>query len=172
MAVQHFFAGPATVQVKYRDQTTGNLDAAYTTVGINREAIPIIITPRFLDVPTDAWAGTDGYPADTQFMGAIANIQLSLTKYEIAQVDKLIEGVANSAKAVSVFPEFGSFARQNNLMFALYLESAYATRLFNWCFVRNGGSVGQGTRYTSYDLQVEAWIDDPSTRDLFAHTYP
>ena len=44
MAIQHFFAGPATVSVQTRTPATGAVSSSFD-LGINREAIPIIVTP-------------------------------------------------------------------------------------------------------------------------------
>jgi hypothetical protein len=193
MAIQHFFAGPATVKIKKRNPETGALDQDFTNIGINREAIPLIITPSVLDVPSDDWGGPEGVPADVQMIGAIANIQLSLTKFEILELDKMIDGTtwttaADDAPAAGEpyeylikdrgqMPLLGSFIRQNNFMFQLKLESDYKEILFEYCFVRNGGAVAQGTRYSSYDLQVEAHMNHTTssliTRNtLYTSTYP
>lgn len=175
MPLQHFFAGPAVVQIKKRNPETGVLDADYTTIGVNREAIPVIITPSVLDVPSDDFGGPEGVPADVQMLGAIANIQLSLTKFEIAEVDRLIDGTTWNTPADDVpaagepyeyltkdagqMPLLGSFVRQNNFFFHMVLHSDYKEMYFDQCFVRNGGAVAQGTRYSSYDLQIEAHMN-------------
>ena len=176
MAIEHFFAGPATVSVQTRTPGTGVLSTAFD-LGINREAIPIIVTPSMLDVPSDDFGGPDGVPADVQYMGAIANIQLSLTKFDKAHVDSFLtgytwdDGGANDTQTAGVLPPFGVFARQNYYFFSMTLTSAYVVRTFEQCIVRNGGATGQGTRYSSYDLQVECHIDNTTARELFGGTY-
>ena len=183
MAIQHFFAGPASVEIKKRNPQTGALDADYTPIGINREAIPVIITPSVLDVPSDEFGGPEGTPADVQLMGAIANIQLSLTKFEIAELDRLIDGAtwntpADDAVAPYEFltkdagqmPLLGAFLRQNNFHFQLRLHSDYKDMLFEFCFVRNGGAGAQGTRYSSYDLQVEAHMNFTTSSNAARNT--
>ena len=176
MAIQHFFAGPATVSVQTRTPATGAVSSSFD-LGINREAIPIIVTPSMLDVPSDDFGGPDGIPADVQYMGAIANIQLSLTKFDKDHIDSFLTGFTfddgglNDTQTAGILPAFGSFARQNNYYFELTLTSTNVTRVFEQCFIRNGGATGQGTRYSSYDLQVEAHIDSSSARELFTQTY-
>ena len=186
MPIQHFFAGPATVKIKKRNPETGALDADFTDIGINREAIPLIITPSVLDVPSDDWGGPEGVPADVQLIGAIANIQLSLTKFDIGQLDRMIDGTTWTTvtddtpgagepyeylvKDAGQMPLLGSFIRQNNFMFQLKLESDYKEILFEYCFVRNGGAVAQGTRYSSYDLQVEAHMNLTTSSNEFRNT--
>jgi len=176
MAIEHFFAGPATVSVQTRTPSTGVLGTAFD-LGINREAIPIIVTPSMLDVPSDDFGGPDGVPADVQYMGAIANIQLSLTKFDKAFVDSFLtgytwdDGGADDVQTAGILPEFGAFARQNSFFFKMTLTSAYVIRTFEQCIIRNGGATGQGTRYASYDLQVECHIDTTTARELFGGTY-
>lgn len=176
MAIEHFFAGPATVSVQTRTPSTGILGTAFD-LGINREAIPIIVTPSMLDVPSDDFGGPDGIPADVQYMGAIANIQLSLTKFDKAFVDSFLtgytwdDGGADDVQTAGILPEFGAFARQNSYFFKMTLTSAYVVRTFEQCIIRNGGATGQGTRYASYDLQVECHIDTTAARELFGGTY-
>ena len=175
MAIEHFFAGPATVSVQTRTPGTGVLSTAFD-LGINREAIPIIVTPSMLDVPSDDFGGPDGVPADVQYMGAIANIQLSLTKFDKTKVDSFLtgftwDGGASDVQTAGLLPAFGAFARQNYYFFSMTLTSANVIRTFEQCIIRNGGATGQGTRYASYDLQVECHIDNTTARELFGGTY-
>lgn len=176
MAIQHYYAGPATVKVATR--TPGNETlTAYGSLGINRESIPIVIQPKFLDVPSDDWAGADGAPADAQFMGGIAIIQLSLTKFERADCDRLLDGYLFTGSVAGSFIPFGSFMRQESRMFSLQLDSTGTTKAderlmtFTHCFVRGGGAVGQGTRYSSYDMTIEAWMNSSTARLLYTLTY-
>ena len=176
MDIQHFIAGPATFSVQTRTPATGAVSSSFD-LGINREAIPIIVTPSMLDVPSDDFGGPDGIPAAVQYMGAIANIQLSLTKFDRDHIDSFLtgftfdDGGSNDTQTAGILPAFGSFARQNNFFFVMTLTSANVTRMFEQCIVRNGGATGQGTRYSSFDLQVEAHIDNTTARELFSGTY-
>ena len=177
MAIQHYYAGPAVVEVALRTPGSDSL-GAYTQLGVNRESIPMVIQPKFLDVPSDDWAGTDGAPADSQFMGAVATIQLSLTKVEVALADRLIDGLMYSTNTAGSFPAFGSFIRLGGFMFGLRLNSQQTVAKSDekmvtlpYCFVRGGGAVGQGTRYSSYDLTIEAWLNNNLNRQLYALNY-
>lgn len=176
MAIQHYYAGPAVVEVALRtpgSDTLGN----YTQLGVNRESIPVVIQPKFLDVPSDDWAGADGAPSDAQFMGAIATIQLSLTKVELALADRLIDGLMYATNTAGAYPAFGSFIRLGGFMFGLKLNSQQTAKAdekaitLPYCFVRGGGAVGQGTRYSSYDLTIEAWLNNNLNRQLYSVTY-
>lgn len=177
MAIQHYYAGPATVKVATRTPGNDQL-GAYADLGINRESIPMVIQPKFLDIPSDDWGGTDGAPADAQFMGAIATIQLSLTKFEKAIADRLLEGLLYATNTAGVSVPFGSLVRQQSHMFAMKLDSQLTAGkadeklvTFEYCFIRGGGAVGHGTRYSSFDLTVEAWMNSSTARTLYAVTY-
>lgn len=177
MPLTHYYAGPATIKVATRSPGSDSL-SAYSELGINREAIPVVVQPRFLDVPSDDWAGTDGAPADAQYMGAIATIQLSLTKFDKAICDRLVDGYLYTGSVAGTMLQFGSFMRQGGHMFALQLDSQLTAGktdeklvTYTYCFVRNGGAVGHGTRYSSYDLIIEAWLDATTTRKLYEIDY-
>lgn len=176
MAIQHYYPGPAVVEVALRTPGSDTL-GAYTSVGVNREAIPIVIQPKFLDVPSDDWAGGDGAPSDAQFMGAIATVQLSMTKFERALADRLLDGLMYSTNTAGAFPAFGSFIRLGGFMFGLRLNSQQTTKAdekmieLPYCFARSGGAVGQGTRYSSYDLTIECWLNNNLNRQLYQVTY-
>lgn len=174
---QHYFAGPVKVEWAPRDPSDGSLEPA-VELGINREAIPMIITPKFLDVPSDDWGGPDGVPSDAQFMGATAQIQLSLTKTVVANADAMLDGLAYLGKTAGTFTEpIGAFIRtywMGQLILNGNVISPATGRksvTFPRCFVRGGGVVGHGTRYASYDFQIEAWLDGYQTRQLYAITY-
>jgi hypothetical protein len=186
MAVAHYYAGPAAVTFTPRDTSTGLLVPAQAVVlGINRDAIPVITQPKFADVMSDDWGGENGVPSDSQYMGAIAVIQLSLIKFELAAIDRLMTGAAHYTggwnTAGESFP-FGYLIRAGGLMGQLTLNSANAAYTdtaklnakvmnFPYAFVRNGGSVNQGTAAASYDLQFEAWLNGYLSRQLYTVAY-
>lgn len=169
MAIEHFFGGPAVVKATLQTPGGGGYGSEFD-LGVNREAIPIIATPQLLDVPCDDFGGTEGSPADVQYMGAIVTIQLSLTKYEKTVMEQFMLGFAWTGATVGQIPPLGAFVRQNDYSFKLRLVSANIEREFYHCFVRNGGATGQGSRYASYDLQVEAHMNSSSARQLFTTT--
>jgi hypothetical protein len=151
-------------------------------LGINREAIQFSVTPRFADVESDDWGGPEGVPADSQFMGATANISLSLTKIEspsgapTPMLEKMLDGVAwgdpSHTQAglddVGSHMIFGEFMRQDGYLGLLEIDSTanasgpdgLANNMkitFPNCYARSGGSQNVGTRYMSYDIELEAW---------------
>ena len=167
MAVTHFFAGPALVNIQFAG------GQALQNIGLNREAIPIQIQPQFLDVECDDFGGPDGVPSDVQMLGGIAQVQLSLTKFELAAIDKLLDGVSyEGGPGAGTFDEFGQFIRLGGKFFQLQLLSNYRAWLATHCFVRGGGVVGQGTRYSSYDMTIECHMHGSATRALYGISYP
>lgn len=186
MSVAHYYAGPAAVTFTPRDTSTGLLVPAQAVVlGINRDAIPVITQPKFADIMSDDWGGENGVPSDSQYMGAIAVVQLSLIKFNLSYIDRLMTGAAHYTggwnTAGESFP-FGYLIRAGGLMGQLTLNSANAAytdtaktnakvMTFPYAFVRNGGSVNQGTAAASYDLQFEAWLNGSLTRQLYTATY-
>jgi hypothetical protein len=187
MSVAHYYAGPAAVTFTPRDTSSGLLVPGQAVVlGINRDAIPVITQPKFADVMSDDWGGENGVPSDSQYMGAIAVIQLSLIKFELAAIDRLMTGASHYTSSTwntagEGFP-FGGLIRAGGLMGQLVLNSANAAytdstktnakvMTFPYVFVRNGGSVNQGTAAASYDLQFEAWMNASLTRQLYTVAY-
>ena len=96
-------------------------------LGVNRDAIPVITQPKFADVMSDDWGGENGVPSDAQYMGAIAVIQLSLIKFNLSYIDRLMTGAAHYTggwnTAGEGFP-FGGLIRAGGLMGQLVLNSA------------------------------------------------
>lgn len=182
MALIHYAAGPAIVYWTPRDGAGTLLTGSRTILGINREAIQFSVTPRFADVESDDWGGPEGVPADSQFMGATASISLSLTKIEspdgapTPMLEKMLDGVAWGAPShaqaglddVGSHMIFGEFMRQDGYLGQLEIDSTanasgpdgLANNMkitFPNCYARSGGSQNVGTRYMSYDIELEAW---------------
>jgi len=114
-------------------------------------------------------------------MGATANISLSLTKITTTagipdpMIEKLLDGVAWGAPShtqaglddVGSHMLFGEFMRQDGYMGALELDSTGNAPgpdginnnmkiVFPYAFARSGGAQNVGTRYMSYDIELEA----------------
>lgn len=157
MAQQFFMSGPATVTFDGQ------------VLGLNRGEIPISIQPRFIDVPTDEFGGSEGVPADAQFMGAIATVQLQLTKYDPTIMQKVLRLVpfASSSYEYGEFPAIGTFVKQQGMARALKLTSINETRLFDVAFIRNPFECNMSARYRVYMVSFECWMDAAATRELF-----
>ena len=163
--VKHHFAGPATVALA---ANTAGTVGSFTDLGINRDAIPINIEVKFLDVPADDYGGEAGTPADVQILGGIATIDLELTKFELATIEKYLLG--HLVTTAGTFEELGTFLRQQSKGFALKLTSTRAVRQFDFGAFIGGqpSGVSQGVRYSSYRLSYRALLDAASTRKLYA----
>ena len=180
MALIHYAAGPCIV--KWTPRNGAGVLGSQVTLGINREAIQFTVTPQFADVESDDWGGPEGVPADTQFMGATANISLSLSKIDAntgipdPMVEKLLDGVAwgdpSHTQAglddVGAHMIFGEFLRQDGYTGVLELDATGNAAgpdgvnnnmkiVFPHCYARSGGAQNVGTRYMTYDIELEAW---------------
>lgn len=163
--IKHHFAGPATVACA---PVTGGTVGTYVSLGINRDGIPITIDVKSIDVPSDDYGGEAGTPADVQILGGIAVIDLELTKFELATIEKYLGGTLLTT--AGTFEELGTFLRQQNKGLALKLTSQYAVREFLFGAFFGGGQpagVNQGTRYASYRLSYRALLDSAATRRLW-----
>ena len=179
MALTHYAAGPCIV--KWTPRNGAGTLGTQVTLGINREAIMFTVTPRFADVESDDWGGPDGVAADMQFMGATANISLSLTKINTTagipdpMLEKILDGVAWGTPShaqtglddVGSHMIFGEFMRQDGYMGVLTLDATGNAPgpdgvnnnmliQFPYAFARSGGAQNVGTRYMSYDIELEA----------------
>lgn len=141
----------------------GSLDLGFT-----RDGVTIRIEPRWLDVPSDDFAGANGIPSDAQFMGAIALIQADLTKYDKDEVRKLTS--FEKAGTAGVLPQLGTLIRQEEETSNLELDGKNEDWLFDVAFNRQALEVNKGTRYSTFVCGWEAWIGDTQARVLFGIT--
>ena len=136
----------------------------YDPMGVNRESIPVVIEPKYLDVETDEYGGTDGVPADSQMMFATAKINLNLTKYDKAAIEDQwlsLDDVASQA-VVGQLVEPGTFVRQEGIAKALRIVGTNWTTTFEVAFLRGGFELNAGTKYRTYVMNFEACISRPT----------
>lgn len=157
MARQFYMSGPASVQFDAVD------------LGVNRGEIPINVQPFYGNVPTDEFAGDQGPPADAQFFGAIATVQVQLTKYELTNVEKVLRlvPVTSTSYAYGQFPLIGTFVKQQGMARVLQLTSANETRQFDYALIRNPYELNMSSRYRAYMMTFEIWMDAAATRQLW-----
>lgn len=151
---QHAMSGPAVV---YWDvDGAGNAEA----IGINRGEIPYTVQQRFIDVPTDQFGGPEGVPADAQFLGAIVTVQLELTRYDLAVLERLLRLVPlqNSGLGYGSFPPIGTFVRQQGMARRLLFVTPSETRALAVSFVRNPMQLNISSRYRTYSIAFESWM--------------
>lgn len=157
MPIQHSVAGPVVV--------TFNA----IQLGYSRDGASIRIEPRWIDVPSDDFGGASGAPSDAQFVGAIASVSVDLTKYEAADVRRLTSFAGTSGSA-GVFPSFGTLMRQDLITESLLLDGVNEDWVFATAFVRAAIEVNKGTRFSTFNLGFECWINSAQSRQLFTIT--
>lgn len=153
MTIQHKVAGP--VLIKYNT----------VSLGYSRDGVSIRIEPRWLDIFSDDFGGAGGAPADAQFLGGIATVTAELPKYEAAEVHKL--AAFEKAGTAGIFPQFGTLIRQEQEYAVLLLDGKNEDWTFSVAFMRQPQEVNKGTKFSTYVLGWECWIDNTTSRTLF-----
>lgn len=169
MALRHENFGRTLVKVGV--DLAGQVDLGYSNNGVS-----VRVEPRYLDIPSDDYAGDAGAPSDSQIVGAIARISIQLHKFDQSEFDKLsryagatVPGAAGppAGPQIGEIPVLGSFLRQDSYLQYLSLDGTLKRMHFPKAFVRDAWETNAATRYSSGNVVFEAWIDDPSTRLLF-----
>jgi len=153
VAIEHVVAGAVTV--KY-----GSI-----TLGYSRDGVSIRIEPRWGDIASDDWGGAGGAPADTQLLGATAAITADLTKYDAAACRKLT--AFEKGGTAGVLPQLGTLIRQDTEFDVLDLDGLNEDWTFNQAFMRQAVEVNKGTKYSTFLVGWECWLDDTTARVLF-----
>ena len=159
---------------------TGPVLVNYNLVdlGYSRDGAQIRIQPQWDDIKSDCTGGERGVPLDRQFLGATARISLDLTKYELAEMQRL--STLYSARALNAPAEtaggtqtMGTLQRQENQGGPLLLSGVTHTIDFENAFVVDGMEWNVGTRASAYRISFEAWMDDyQETLRLMTYTNP
>jgi len=154
MAIAHVVAGPVVIKFNA------------VSLGYSQDGASIRIDPRWIDIASDDWGGASGAPADAQIVGATATVSAQLTKYDAAQCRKLTS-FQNMAGAAGVLPAFGTLMRQDSKVQALLLDGVNEDWTFAQAFVRSAIEVNKGTRYSTFMLGWECWLNNTTARTLF-----
>jgi len=150
MAIEHIVAGPVTVRF------------ASVDLGFSRDGGTIRIEPRWGDVNSDDWGGAGGAPADRQLLGATATVTVDLTKYEASEVEKLTAFV--NAGATGTLPPLGTLIRQDARFAELALNGTKKTYTFATAFPAEPQEVNAGTRFSTFVLGFECWLNNTEAR--------
>ena len=156
MAVLHVVAGPVTC----------SFDS--NVLGLTRDGADIRYELRSGDVFSDDFGGAGGAPADTQVLGMVGSVNLELTKYDTAEVEKL--NAFTSGGVAGFLPPLGTLIRQENNFGTLLLTGSIKTYTFEVAFPREPQSLNAGTKFSSYLVQFEFWINDPTSRQFVSIT--
>lgn len=152
MAIQHNVAGPVIV----------TFDAV--ELGYARDGVRIEFHPRWLDVHSDDFGGEAGAPSDAQMMGGIAIVTAELTKYDHDFV-KVLTSFEESG-ATGTFPAFGTLVKQGGLYSTLLLNGANQDWTFAQAFLRRAQDVNVGTKFSTFMLGWECWVNTAAARVL------
>lgn len=156
----HFTSGPVVV--------TWNA----IQLGFSEDGARISVIPRYSEIPSDDFGGREGYPTDAQFMGAIASIQLPLTKYVKSVCDALSRfnaaGVVASPVAGNhgLLPPIGTFVRQDSLAASLLLDGVNEDITFATAFLRQNFEINSGTKWRTYMVGFECWMNQTDYQTL------
>ena len=157
MASTHFVTGSVLV--------SWGTASSEAELGYTRDGVQWSIQPMYLDVPSDDWAGQSGAPADSQLMGAIARINCEFTKYNKSNLDALSSFALGGS--AGVLPTLGTLMRQETKTGSLILAGTNETKTFSTTFIRSAFEANAGTRYRSYMVSFEGWLNATSTRVMF-----
>lgn len=152
MAVLHVVAGPVTVSFNSAE------------LGFTRDGVEILYDPRFGDIFSDDFGGAGGAPADTQILGLIGSVTCELTKYDTGNVEALTSFVAGGT--TGVLPPLGTLIRQEEKFGSLSLAGTIKTYTYDISFPRAPQSVNAGTRFSTYTVGFEFWINNPTNRQF------
>ncbi len=141
----HFMNGPVVV--------TWNS----VQLGFSEDGVQINIQPFFDQIPSDDFGGRAGPPSDSQILAAIATVDVALSKYDKAEVDKLTSYKAGGA--VGVLPPIGSFIRQDGLSAALLLDGVLEDLTFATAYLRRNQEFNSGTKWRRYVIGWECWVN-------------
>jgi hypothetical protein len=158
MAIQFFSTGPALV--KYDDQE----------LGFCENGVDINIQPFFEDLHTDSWGGLAGPFADRQLLGAIAQVNCLLTKFDDAAVAALTAFTTNSTAGVIGDTKLGEFIYQDGLYSTLAINVTATAKSIQFEYAHVAGSVSfnASMRHRRWQLQFLCRMDDPCLRNLYS----
>lgn len=156
---QHFTSGPV---VPCFGVSANDL----VKLGYSEDGIKMLVTPYFDNIPSDDFGGRGGPPSDAQILGAIATIDLELSKYVKADVDRLSSFQVAANAIAGVLPPIGKFVRQDGLGGVLKLIGINDSYLFDFAYLRRNYEINTGTKWRKYILGFEAWMSKPNYEQL------
>lgn len=162
----HFASGPVVV-------TWNAIQLGYSEDGCN-----VVIQPRWDEVKSDDFGGRAGTAADEQLLAGDATIDIPMTKYVKAELDKLT--AFKKAGTAGVFPPIGSFSRQDALFATLLLAGVNDQHQFLTASLYRAQEFNSGTRYRRYMIGFKCSINQtdynaltsPQSRTLFTIITP
>ena len=141
----HFASGPVVL-------TWNSVQLGYSEDGVR-----VNIRPFHDAVHSDDFGGRQGPPADEQMLAGLATIDVEMTKYVKAELDKLSS--FQPGGTAGTFPPIGTFKRQDSKLASLIVGGINDTWTFTRAGLKRAFEVNSGTRYRRYILGWECWID-------------
>lgn len=159
MAINFYSSGPALVVFDSVE------------LGFTEDRVQVVVQPFFDDIHVDSWGGLAGPFADRQLLGAIAQINCMLVKFDDAAVQKLSafieQGVAVAGEIGDA--KLGEFIYQDSKYATLELKTTLTSSSlkFEYAHVANAFEFNSSMRHRRYQVQFLARMDSPCTRVLY-----
>ena len=153
--------------------TTGPCSVFYDAVelGFCENGADITIQPFFDDIHVDSWGGLAGPFADRQLLGATAQVNCLLTKFDNEACEKLTSFVGQDQgdKGIIGDAKLGDFMYQDNMFGILELKTTLASSTKKFDYAHVAGSIGfnVGMRHRRWQVQFLCRMDSPCTRILY-----
>lgn len=112
--------------------------------------------PFWHDVPSDENGGPQGPPIDVQFLGAIVQIQIEMSRWDVAQV-ALLRKYASATQGTISPNEVGTFMSNKAVALLCYAPTQPLPLYFPFCIVREPIEFGAGTKFSSVQLNFTAY---------------
>lgn len=136
-----------------------NLYSDLYKIGESENGIQVRKTPQVGEVIGDRYGGQGGRPIERQFFGLSADFQLSLSRWDPAQIVKLerFGGLLSTAGTVPLSSIGALMHRDYGIRFLLYCVRDSSLSLnFPCCVWTQPQEQGRGTKYSTCSFNVTA----------------
>jgi len=152
--------------------TTGPCSVWFDDIelGFCENGADITVQPFFEDLHADSWGGLAGPFADRQLLGAIAQVNCLLTKFDNVQCEKLASFSDLGATTGEIgATKLGEFVYQDAQFSTLELKTTLASSSKKFEYAHVAGSVGfnMSMRHRRWQVQFLCRMDSPCYRVLF-----
>jgi hypothetical protein len=148
----------------------GCVDASFHALdlGVSKDGFKITIDPRFREIKSDCYGGSEGVYHEKQFMGALARISAEFVHYEKANVFPLMTFKSTtSGGATGVLPAIGDFVIQDGMAQTLILAGRLRTWSWPLAHVAAAVETEAGSKNATLMMVFEARMNNTTARLLF-----
>jgi hypothetical protein len=138
--------------------------------GTSRDGVSYTQEPFYLDVPGDAHGGDSGPPIDRQYLGTIAHISATLTRWDEDVYHNLLQMTvlgATRTNGLILAADIGRLMIQNTDAIRVVIEPATDftnfRRNFPVCTAASPIAIGVGTKYSELECEFTAYRDPATT---------